>query len=60
MMKRCRPARLIDMGRDKLAEHHVWRRTWRNRLTGTPPLQKCECGRVCWMDRRQKRYSWTE
>jgi hypothetical protein len=55
----CDPARIIDMGRDKLAERHVWRRSWRERLFGTVPLKKCECGRVCWMDRRERRYRWT-
>jgi len=47
----CDPARIIDMGRGKLAERHVWRRSWRERFLGTLPLKKCECGRVCWMDR---------
>lgn len=40
-------------------ERHVWRRSWRERLFGTVPLKKCECGRVCWMDRGEKRYRWT-
>jgi len=30
---------------------HRWRRSWREKLFGTLPLKKCECGRLCWMDR---------
>lgn len=48
-----------DPGRDKLPERHVWRRSTREILFGTLPLKKCECGRVCWMDRAEKRYRWT-
>jgi hypothetical protein len=54
----CVPA-VLFVSRAWLLERHVWRRSWRERLFGTVPLKKCECGRVCWMDRAEKRYRWT-
>lgn len=55
----CMPAHLSKIMRgDIKPERHVWRRSWRERIFGTVPLKKCECGRICWWDRGWQRYSW--